>query len=157
MAWRDFRGFLAEAEKRGYVKVIEGADCDLEIGTLTELMSESKGPMLLFDRINGYPNGYRIMVVMDDDIDPSNAEEVLWAIATRTDPETTFEIQRDCPSSPLDPMIPPEQKRRLDYRSSRALILACRPWDWMDQFPTVNRASDELRGQVYSKWRSLFE
>jgi len=99
----------------------------------------------------------RVMVVVDDDIDPSNAEEVLWAIATRTDPETTFEIQRDCPSSALDPMIPPEQKRRRDYRSTRALILACRPWDWMDQFPTVNRASDELRGQVYSKWRSLFE
>ncbi len=60
MAWRDFRDFLAEVEKRGDVKVVEGADCDLEIGTLTELMCERKGPMLLFDRIKGFPKGYRI-------------------------------------------------------------------------------------------------
>src|SRR5688572_17733147 len=60
MAWKDFRDFLAEIEKRGEVKVVEGADLDLEIGTLTELMCERGGPMLLFDRINGYPKGYRI-------------------------------------------------------------------------------------------------
>ncbi len=60
MAWRDFREFMTEVEKRGDVKVVEGADCDLEIGTLTELMCERQGPMLLFDRINGYPKGYRI-------------------------------------------------------------------------------------------------
>ena len=60
MAWRDFREFLTEVEKRGDVKVVEGADCNLEIGTLTELMCERQGPMLLFDRINGYPKGYGI-------------------------------------------------------------------------------------------------
>ena len=42
------------------MRVVEGADCDLEIGTLTELMCERQGPMLLFDRIHGYPAGYRI-------------------------------------------------------------------------------------------------
>ncbi len=40
--------------------MVEEADCDLEIGTLTELMCERNGPMLLFDRIHGYPKGYRI-------------------------------------------------------------------------------------------------
>jgi 4-hydroxy-3-polyprenylbenzoate decarboxylase len=99
----------------------------------------------------------RIVVVVDEDIDPSNAEEVLWAIATRTDPETSFEIQRNCPSSTLDPMITPEKKRRGELTSSRALIIACRPWEWMDEFPPVNKGSDELRGRIYNKWRSLFE
>lgn len=99
----------------------------------------------------------RVVVVVDEDIDPSNPEEVLWAIATRTDPEISFEVQRSCPSSTLDPMITPEKKRRGELTSSRILIIACRPWEWMDEFPPVNRGSDELRGRIYNKWKSLFE
>ena len=38
MVWRDFREFLAEAEKRGHVQLVEGADPHLEIGTMVELM-----------------------------------------------------------------------------------------------------------------------
>ncbi len=60
MVLRDFRDFLAEVERRGDMKLVEGADCDLEIGTLTELMCEQAGPMFLFDRIIGYPKGFRI-------------------------------------------------------------------------------------------------
>jgi len=40
MVLRDFRDFLAEVERRGDMKLVEGADCGLEIGTLTELMCE---------------------------------------------------------------------------------------------------------------------
>ncbi len=99
----------------------------------------------------------RMIIVVDDDIDPSNAEEVLWAIATRSDPVTSFEIQPDSPSGTLDPMISPERKKSGPLTSGRALIIACRPWEWKDQFPAVNRASDALRGRIYDKWRSVFE
>lgn len=99
----------------------------------------------------------RMVVVVEEDIDPSSSDEVLWAIATRTEPETSFEIQRDCPSTWLDPMMPPEKKNRGDLKSSRALIIACRPWEWLDEFPAVSKASDELRQRTYNKWRSLFE
>src|SRR5579883_2290835 len=60
MGWRDFRDFLAELERRGMVRHVAGADPDLEIGTLVELMCERMGPMLLFDEIKGFPLGYRI-------------------------------------------------------------------------------------------------
>ena len=99
----------------------------------------------------------RMMVVVEEDIDPSNAGEVLWAIATRSDPASTFEIQTDCPSTWLDPMMPPEKKNQGDLRSSRALIIACRPWEWINDFPAVSRASDELRNQTYAKWQQLFK
>jgi len=102
-------------------------------------------------------NVCRILVVVDDDIDPSNAEEVFWAIATRTDPESSFEIQRDCPSSPLDTMIPTEKKLQGNLTSGRVLIIACRPWERKDEFPHVNKASDKLRSQIYNKWRFLFD
>jgi 4-hydroxy-3-polyprenylbenzoate decarboxylase len=99
----------------------------------------------------------KMVIVVDDDIDPSNSEEVLWAIATRSDPEKSFEVQPNCPSSTLDPIIHPDDKARGHWTSSRILIIACRPWEWMDQFPPVNRGSDELRSRTYEKWRSLFD
>src|SRR4051812_31608186 len=60
MGWSDFREFLAELERRGQVRHVEGADAELEIGTLTELMCERRGPMLLFDQIPGYAPGFRV-------------------------------------------------------------------------------------------------
>jgi 4-hydroxy-3-polyprenylbenzoate decarboxylase len=99
----------------------------------------------------------RMMIVVDEDIDPSNAEEVLWAVATRSDPETTWEIQPECPSGTLDPIISPQKKKTRNLTSSRAVIVACRPWEWMDQFPAVNRASPELRQRTLAKWAALFD
>ena len=43
MGWYDFRALLTEFERRGDVTVVEGADCHLEIGTLTELMPMIRG------------------------------------------------------------------------------------------------------------------
>ncbi len=62
MPFNDLRSFIAGAERIGELKVIEGADWDLEIGCITELMAEQEGPLLLFDSIPGYPKGFRIAV-----------------------------------------------------------------------------------------------
>ncbi len=99
----------------------------------------------------------RFLIVVDDDIDPSNLEEVMWAMATRTDPEVSFEIQPHTRSNPVDPMISPDRRRRGELTVSRAVIIACRPWDWKEQFPAVVKASEEQRKQVYEKWRDVFE
>lgn len=57
----DLRGFLQALESMGKLKKIEGADWDLEIGTICELMSEQKNAVpLLFDKIKDYPNGYKV-------------------------------------------------------------------------------------------------
>ncbi|HLY66231.1 MAG TPA: UbiD family decarboxylase, partial [Chloroflexota bacterium] len=60
MAWKDFREFVAELERRGLTRTVQGADPNLEIGALTELMAERGGPMLIFEGIKGYPQNYRI-------------------------------------------------------------------------------------------------
>ena len=91
----------------------------------------------------------RYIVVVDDDIDPSNLEDVIWAITTRSDPENDIEIIRKCWSGPLDPIIPEGKK---GY-NSRAIIDACRPYGWKDQFPPVVEVSPELRASVLEKWR----
>ena len=57
----DLRGFLNILKSQGELKEISGADWDLEIGAITELLaSELPSPALLFDRIKGYSPGFRI-------------------------------------------------------------------------------------------------
>jgi len=98
----------------------------------------------------------RWVIVVDDDIDPTNDEEVMWAVATRCDPATAVEIIHGCWSTPLDPTIPPEQRARGDYTNSRAILLACRPYYWKDKFPKVIRSSRELRAETLKKWPDVF-
>ena len=50
----------------------------------------------------------RFVIVVDDDIDVSNLEDVLWALCTRSDPATSIDIIHNAWSTPLDPRIEPE-------------------------------------------------
>jgi UbiD family decarboxylase len=52
----------------------------------------------------------RIIVVVDDDVDPSDLADVMWAIVTRCEPSESVDIIRDARSSSLDPRIPPERR-----------------------------------------------
>jgi len=98
----------------------------------------------------------RFVVVVDEDIDPRDPNAVLWAIGTRCDPETSLTILKGCQSSWLDPRIPPDRKRAGDLTSSRAIINACKPFEWIKEFPKTNVASDAQRRQVLEKWTDLF-
>lgn len=94
----------------------------------------------------------KFVVVVDEDIDPSNTDEVLWAISTRCDPASNIDIIRHGWTTGVDPSVSPEQRARGEFTNSRAIIIACKPFEWRDQFPPVNRASNELREKVRSKW-----
>jgi len=93
----------------------------------------------------------RYTVVVDEDIDPSNLDEVLWAVCTRSDPEQDIEILRRCWSGPLDPIIPKERKGF----NSRAIIDATRPFEWLQEFPPVAKSSRELRERLLRQWGKL--
>jgi 4-hydroxy-3-polyprenylbenzoate decarboxylase len=95
----------------------------------------------------------RYVIVVDDDIDPTKTQEVLWALATRSDPVESIDILRRCWSGPLDPRIQPGKKGF----NSRAIIDACRPFEWMKDFPPVAESSPELKKKVYDKWKKVLE
>jgi UbiD family decarboxylase len=95
----------------------------------------------------GYHMG-RFVVVVDDDIDPTNIGDVLWAICTRCDPQQHIDIVRRGWSSPLDPAISPEQANL----NSRAIIEAVRPFERMNDFPAVAETGRELQAEVEAKW-----
>ncbi len=89
----------------------------------------------------------RWVIVVDADIDPTDLDDVVWAMSTRCDPVADIEYIRRAWSTPLDPMLcePP-------WESSRAIVNACRPWQWRHEFPEVASASPALRGEVERKW-----
>jgi len=99
----------------------------------------------------------RFVVVVDDDIDPSDVDQVLWAIATRCDPEVAIDIIRDTTTHYLDPLLPPEKRSAHNYTASRAIINACRPYHWKDQFPTPVGTSPELRSRILQSWPNLLD
>jgi len=60
MLWNDLREFLDQLDAVGELKKVSGANWEDDIGGITELLTESQGPALLFDEIKGYPKGYRV-------------------------------------------------------------------------------------------------
>ena len=59
--FNDLREFIREAEALGEYRLIEGADCDLEIGAIAEWQARYEAPLLLFDKIKGHEPGYRVV------------------------------------------------------------------------------------------------
>jgi 4-hydroxy-3-polyprenylbenzoate decarboxylase len=97
----------------------------------------------------------RYVVVVDEDIDPSNIKEVMWAMMTRVDPVTNIDLIDGCWSTPLDPRMPPSKRESRDHTNSRAVFYAVRPFEWRDKFPKVSRTSRELREAVVKKFSSI--
>ena len=92
----------------------------------------------------------RWTVVVDEDIDPTHLFDVVWAMSTRCDPPEDIDFIRKSWSTPLDPML-----REPPYQNNRAIVDACRPWGWKDEFPEVAEASPELKEKMRNKWGGL--
>ncbi len=59
MDFEDLRGFIKKAEAMGELRRIDGADWNLEIGAINQVMATRRGPALLFDQVKDYPKGFR--------------------------------------------------------------------------------------------------
>lgn len=99
----------------------------------------------------------KFVIVVDDDIDVSNLEELIWAMLTRCDPATSIDIIKNAWSTPLDPRITPEDKAKGNFTNSRALVDACRPYYWRDKFPKVNMPSPETLRRAREKFGHLLQ
>jgi len=91
----------------------------------------------------------RWVVVVDDDIDPSNMNDVVWAMCTRHDPREGIDVINGCWSTHLDPMCYDDDH---DRRNSRVVVDACIPFREKDTFPMVARSSSELDDRIRAKY-----
>ncbi len=99
----------------------------------------------------------RYIIVVDEDVDVTDLDELMWAVCTRSDPATSIDIINRAWSTHLDPRISPEDKEKGRLWNSRAIIDATRPYDWKDDFPRVNIPSPERRKKTLDKWGYLLK
>lgn len=100
--------------------------------------------------VTAYMN--RLVIVVDDDVNYRDLDEVMWAVATRCDPQRDVEIMRYSWGSRVDPMAVSGQPRY----NSRLLIDACRPFERLASFPVVAASDAELVRRVGKRWPQLF-
>ena len=94
----------------------------------------------------------RLVVVVDDDVDPSDLADVMWAVTTRCEPAEQIDIVRNAWSSALDPRIPDDAKRAGITSHSKAIIEAVRPFGWKDSFPPTSALTAAEASDIESKW-----
>ena len=99
------------------------------------------------------PGAYmaRLVIVVDDDIDPTDIHDVIWAMGTRSDPQKDFNLLTQCWSSRLDTMVFGNE-----LYNSRVVINACIPYEPLKGFPKVAQTSPELAKAVRAKYPDVF-
>jgi UbiD family decarboxylase len=101
----------------------------------------------------------RYTVVLDEDIDPSNLDEVIWSIVTRSNPERAIEITRWTRSSSADPAVSPYLKDQGSHAggfyTSKAIIDACWPYEWRQRAYPIAEVSSEVRKDVVAKFADV--
>jgi len=109
-----------------------------------------------------FPHQGRYTIVVEEDIDPSDLEQVLWAICTRCKPHEAIEILNHCRSNSADPTISMDEKRKYKVtpkplHNSRAVIDACRPLEWKQDWYPIARLSSDLRSRIMEKYKGPME
>ncbi len=96
----------------------------------------------------------RLIVVVDDDVDPSNLADVMWAVTTRCEPAEQIDIVRNAWSSALDPRIPIDQKEAGVTSHSKVIVDACRPFAWKNAYPETSALTQSEAHEIQRKWQN---
>jgi len=92
------------------------------------------------------------VIVVDEDIDPSDFNDVLWALSTRCHPSEDIDFLRNTWSTQLDPSrVEPEMR---PY-GSKALINACKPHRHLKNFPQPTLLRKSIYDRVQTRWSEL--
>jgi UbiD family decarboxylase len=94
----------------------------------------------------------KYVVVVDDDVDPSDMKEVIWAMVTRSRPAQSIEILKETWSTYLDPSQNPPEIRPW---GSKCIINACKEFKHIKVFSPRNLLKKEMYDQVSARWQEL--
>jgi len=94
----------------------------------TQYLGHSKQAGLIASQCAGAVEMNRLTVVVDEHVDVTSLQDVVWAIVARCDPERGVEIIKDAKGSRIDMAIAPD--RRELKANSRMIIDATTPFEW---------------------------
>ncbi|HLH59289.1 MAG TPA: UbiD family decarboxylase [Streptosporangiaceae bacterium] len=115
---------------------------------------------LIASQVRAGAFGGKYTIVVDDDIDPADLDQVMWAMCTRTDPAESIEFVRHSWGMALDPMVERGDDDGLDaLPMSRAVINACRPYKRRSRgtFPPAVTVPPAVAARVTERFPHVFE
>jgi 4-hydroxy-3-polyprenylbenzoate decarboxylase len=92
------------------------------------------------------------IIVVDEDVDPSDLTQVFWAMSTRCSPSDDIDILRNTWSTYLDPTKNPPEERPY---GSKALINACKEHKYLNVFAKTTRLAEDVYRKVCARWEEL--
>ena len=93
------------------------------------------------------------IIAVDEDVDPASMNEVLWAMATRSNPVDDIDILRNTWSTWLDPTQNPPEDRPW---GSKALINACKEHRYLESFSQRTALRREVWERIAGRWKREF-
>ncbi len=122
----------------------------------TQYVGHAKQAGLIASQCSGGIEMNRLTVVVDDHVDVTNIQDVVWAILARCDPERGVEIIKDTKGSRIDMAIAPDQ-RELNA-NSRMIIDATTPFTWKNH-PLAGDiiSTPERTRAILAKWGWILE
>jgi len=96
----------------------------------------------------------RIVVLVDEDVDPSNLADVMWAVTTRAEPSEDVDIIRNAWSSALDPRISASDRDAGLTSNSKMIIDACIPFQHRNVYPKTSALTLAESGEILTRWKS---
>ena len=98
-------------------------------------------------------------IVVEEDIDPSDLQQVIWAMVTRALPERSIHVLKHTRASNVDTAIPLADKLKAQdpmcLTASRVVIDACRDIEWKRDWYPIARTSPELQAKLAKKWKPI--
>ena len=94
----------------------------------------------------------KYIVVVDDDVDPTDLGEVVWAMVTRSRPSASIDILRETWSTYLDPSQNPPEIRPW---GSKCIINACKEYKYISTFSQRSLLKKEVYDSVCARWSEL--
>jgi 4-hydroxy-3-polyprenylbenzoate decarboxylase len=92
------------------------------------------------------------IIAVDDDIDPTDTDQVIWAMGSRCNPTEDIDVLRNTWSTWLDPTQNPPEERPY---GSKALINACMEHRYLPVFSKRTTLRKEMYDQVAARWAEL--
>jgi UbiD family decarboxylase len=94
----------------------------------------------------------KYIVVIDDDVDPTELSEVVWAMVTRSRPAQSIDILRETWSTYLDPSQNPPEIRPW---GSKCIINACKEYKYIKTYSRRSLLKKEVYDSVCKRWKEL--
>ncbi|MGE0629943.1 MAG: UbiD family decarboxylase domain-containing protein, partial [Hyphomicrobiaceae bacterium] len=92
------------------------------------------------------------VIAVDDDVDPTDMNDVLWALSTRCHPTEDLDLLRNTWSTGLDPSRFPAEVRPY---GAKVLINACKPHAHLADFPQATMLRRSVYDSVSARWSEL--